>query len=206
MKVLKINPDRPEKELIELAVGALRNDGIMVYPTDTLYGLGCNALSGKAIKKVYSAKGRDFNKPLSVAFHSLEQAKDYVQFSPIALKLAKKFLPGPLTIILPKKHEFPKELNSGMKNVGIRIPDSKIALEIIKEFGYPITATSANISGENDPVTAGDVAKQIGDKVDLIVDGGKCKLSKPSTIIDVTNKKIKIIREGVINKSMLKIQ
>ncbi|MBI2542765.1 MAG: threonylcarbamoyl-AMP synthase [Candidatus Aenigmarchaeota archaeon] len=198
MRILKINPHKPEKELIKLASDVLKNDGIVVYPTDTLYGIAANALSRRAILEVYKVKGRDYRKPLSVAFHSLLQVKKYVEFNSIALRLAKKFLPGPLTIILPMKHMFPKELTFGSEKVGVRIPDNKISLKLIKECGFPITATSANISGNNDPITAEDAISQIGSKVDMILDGGKCKYSKPSTVVEILDK-IKILREGVIN-------
>jgi len=205
MKILKINPNKPEKELIKLAVDVLKSDGLVVFPTDTLYGLASSALSRKGIMKVYKAKGREFKKPLSIAFHSLIQAKKYVKFNKTALKLAKKFLPGPLTIVLPMKHRFPKEVTFGSKNVGIRVPDNKIALKLIKECGFPITATSANISGNKDPVTAEDAINQIGDKADLVLDGGRCKLKKPSTVIEVVDNKINVIREGVIKKKQLKV-
>lgn len=203
MKILKTNTNKPEKELIKLAVDVLKNDGLVVFPTDTLYGLASNALSRKGIIKVYKAKGRSFRKPLSIAFHSLIQAKKYAKFNKTALKLAKKFLPGPLTIVLQMKYRFPKELTFGSKKLGVRIPDNKIALELIKECGFPITATSANISGNKDPVTAEDAINQIGDKADLILDGGRCKLKKPSTVIEVLDSKIKILREGAINKNKL---
>jgi len=205
MKVLKINPNKPEKELIALAVDVLKNGCLVLYPTDTLYGIAANALNKKAIRNVYKVKGRKFKKPLSIAFHSLSEAKKYVKFNSLASKLAKKFLPGPLTIILPMKYKFPRGLTCGSKNVGIRIPDNKVALELIRGFGYPITSTSANISGNKDPVTAGDAMKQIGDRVGLILDGEKCKLRKPSTVIEVQNNEIKILREGAIKKSQLKI-
>ncbi len=186
MRILKINP-----------ADVLKNDGLVVYPTDTLYGIAANALSKKSITKVYKVKGREFRKPLSIAFYSLSQAKKYVKFNSLALKLAKKFLPGPLTLVLPMKYKFPKELTHS-ENVGTRVPDNKIALELIKECGFPITATSANISGKKDPVNVEDAIKQIGDKVDLILDGGKCRFKKPSTVIEVDNRKIKILRKGVI--------
>ena len=205
MKILKINPNKPEKELIKLATDVLKNDGLVVYPTDTLYGIAANALSKKSIFKVYEVKGRNFRKPLSVAFHSLSQAKKYVKFNSTASKLAIKFLPGPLTIILPMKYKFPKELAFGSKSVGVRIPNNKITLALIKECGFPITATSANISGNKNPVTAEDAINQIGDKVDLILDGGKCKLKKPSTVVEILDYKIKILREGIIKKNQLKI-
>ncbi len=205
MKILKINPNKPEKELINLAVDVLKHDGLVVYPTDTLYGLAANALNKKAIMRVYKVKGRDYKKPLSIALYSLVQARKFVRFNSTALKLAKKFLPGPLTIVLPMKHKFPKELTFDSENIGIRIPDNKIVLNLIKACEFPITATSANISGYKDPVTAEDAINQIGDKVDLILDGGECKLKKPSTVIEVLGNEIKVLREGAIKRNHLKI-
>ncbi len=205
MKVLKINSNRPEEKIIREAVEVLKNDGSVVYPTDTLYGIGANALSKRAILKVYEIKGREFRKPLSISFHSLSEAKKYVEFNSLALKLAKKFLPGPLTIILPMKYNFPKELTGGSENVGVRIPDNKVALRLIETFGYPITATSANISGQEDPTTAEEVMSQIGMKTNLILDAGKCNLNKPSTVVSIVDDQISVLREGAITKEALKI-
>ncbi len=203
MKVLKINPNRPEKKFLKLAVDILKNDGLVVYPTDTLYGLGANALSKEAIKRVYRVKGRDFKKPLSISFYSIDHAKKYVHFNPTAMKLAKKFLPGPLTIVLPMKFNFPSQLAHGSNNIGIRIPDNKIILDLIKIAGFPITSTSANISDASDCSTAEQAANQIGKKVDLILDGGRCKIKKSSTVIEVDDGKIIVLREGAIKKKKL---
>jgi len=189
-------------KIIEKAVKIIKNGGVVVYPTDTLYGLGANALDKGAVKRVFEIKGRKFNKPISIAFSSLEQAKKYVKFNYTALKLAKKFLPGPLTLILPLKKKLPENLTQGKNEIGIRIPDNKIALELIKKSGVPITATSANLSGGKDPVTAKEAIKQIGNKVDLILDAGKCKYSKGSTIVKIADE-IEIIREGVIPKEKI---
>ncbi len=204
MKVFKINPNKPEKKLLELAGDIIRKDGLVVYPTDTLYGIAANPLSKNAVRKVYKVKGRDFRKPLTIAFASFEQVKTYVEFDPISLKLAKKFLPGPLTLILPIKRRFPKELTYGLRKVGVRIPGNKIALGLAKLVKMPITATSANISGGKDPISIDDISSQIGKNVDLMIDGGVCKLKKPSTIVEVMDGKIKIIREGAIKKSQLR--
>jgi len=204
MKILKINPNKPERELLKLAAGTLENKGLVVTPTDTLYALSASALDKESIKKVYKAKGRDFKKPLSIMFYSLSQARKYVKFTSLALKLAEKFLPGPLTIILPMKRNFPKEL-TGSNKVGIRIPDNRISQGLIKLCRFPITATSANISGNSDSVTAEDALNQVGDEVDLILDGGKCRLKKPSTVVEIIDDEIRVIREGAIKKSELKI-
>ncbi|MEM3407175.1 MAG: L-threonylcarbamoyladenylate synthase, partial [Nitrososphaerota archaeon] len=173
------------------------NNGLIVYPTDTLYALGANALSKEAIKKVFKVKGRDYNKPISIALKNLEEAKKYFAFNEIAEKIAKKFLPGPLTIILPS-YVLPKELSPTQK-FSFRIPENEIALKILNSINFPLTATSANISGGENPINAEISIKQIGKYVDLILDCGKCKYSKPSTIIDLSNGKIALVREGVIS-------
>lgn len=203
MKLFKINPLHPEKRIIEEAVKVIKNDGLVIYPTDTLYGLGVNALSEVAVKKVFEAKGRDFNKPISITCANLTEAKKYAKFNSLALKLAKKLLPGPITFILQMKKSFPKMLTEGKDRIGIRIPDNKVALELVKRCKVPLTATSANISGGKNPITAEEAIKQIGDKVDLILDSGRCKYNKPSTVVEVTDNEIKIVREGVLTKKSL---
>ncbi len=202
MKILKINPNKPEKEFIKLAAEILKSGGIVIYPTDTVYGIAASALDRSAIHKVYQTKGRDFNKPISVAFSSLEQAMDYVVFNSLALEIAKKFLPGPLTMVLPMKYKFPKELTP-FSDVGVRIPDSKIVHDLIDECGFPITSTSANISGDADSTSISEIDEIVANKIDLILDGGRCKLKKPSTVIKVTGEKFEILREGAISEKEL---
>jgi L-threonylcarbamoyladenylate synthase len=203
MKLFKINPLNPEKEIIEEAVRVIKNNGLVIYPTDTLYGLGANALSEFTVRKIFEVKGRDFNKPISIAVSSLNEAKKYVKLNQIALKLAKRILPGPITLILPVKKKFPKILTRGKNKIGIRVPDNKVTLELIKKCGFPLTSTSANVSGGKDSITAKDAIKQIGGKVDLVLDSGRCKYSKQSTVIEITKKEIKILREGVIKKEKI---
>jgi len=201
-EIIKINPKNPDKKIIEKAAKILRNGGVVVYPTDTLYGLGVNASDSKAVLKVFKIKGRE-NKPVSIAVANLAEARKYAKFSPLALKIAKKFLPGPLTLILPSRLNLPKELNPNDEKVRIRIPDNKITLELIKKFKFPLTATSANLSGGKNPVIAKEAIKQIGDRVDLVLDAGKCKYNKPSTVVDLSSAKIEVIREGLISKEEL---
>lgn len=204
MKVFKINPLHPEKKIIEEAVKILKKEGLVLYPTDTLYGLGVNALSEVAVRKVFEVKGRDFKKPISIAVSSLDEAKKYAKFNSTALKLAKKFLPGPITLILPAKKKFPWMLTQGKDKIGIRIPDNKVALELLKKSKVPLTATSANISRGKNPVTAAEARRQIGKKVDLILDAGGCKYGKPSTVVEVKRNKAMILREGVISEEKIK--
>jgi L-threonylcarbamoyladenylate synthase len=203
MKIIKIDPKNPDEKLINLVAEEIRKGRIVVYPTDTLYGIGVNALDEKSVKKVFEIKGRNFNKPISIAFSSLKDVKKYVKFDPISLKLAKKILPGPLTLILPLKKKIPEVLTKGKKEVGVRIPDNKIALELIKKCGFPLTSTSANLSGEKNPINSKEAIKQIGNKVDLVIDSGKSKYSKSSTVVKVVDGKIEIIREGTISKRKL---
>lgn len=200
MKIKKIKGTISE-DIIEEVKNILENNGLIIYPTDTLYALGVNALNKEAIKKIFEVKGRDYNKPISIALKNLEEAKKYFIFNEIAEKIAKKFLPGPLTIILPS-HILPKEL-SPTKKFSFRIPENDIALKILNNLDFPITATSANISGGENPANAKIAIKQIGKYVELVLDGGKCKYGKPSTVIDLSEGKIIIVREGVIPKEYL---
>ncbi len=201
MKIIKVNSKNPKKENVETAANILELGGVLCYPTETLYGLAANVFDINAVQRVFEIKGRDLKKPSSIAFGDLNQAKKFLEFTPAAEKLAKKFLPGPLTIILNSKIEFDEFL--GGSKVSVRIPDNPVAQALLKEIKFPITATSANLSGGKNPVEAKDVVEQIGDKVDLILDAGKCKYGKPSTVVDATSEEIIIVREGVISKSEL---
>lgn len=202
VEIIKIDAKRPSKKIIEKAAKLIKNGGAVVYPTDTLYGLGVNALDRKSVLKVFEIKGRKYHKPISIAVKNLKEAKKYAKFNTTAEKLAKKFLPGPLTLILPSKHNLPKKLNPDEK-VRIRIPDNKITLELIKKSRVPLTSTSANLSGGKNPTIAREAIKQIGDKIDLVLDAGKCEYGKASTIVEVIDNKIKIIREGYISRKKL---
>ena len=201
MKIIKVNPENPEREIIEKAANILELGGVLVFPTETLYGLAANVFDINAVQRVFEIKGRDITKPSSVAFRDLNQAKKFLQFTLEAEKLAKKFLPGPLTIILNSKIEFDAFL--GGDKVSVRIPDNRVAQAILNEVKFPITATSANLSGGKNPVEVKDAVEQIGDRVDLILDAGKCKYGKPSTVVDATTGEIKIVREGAIGKDQL---
>lgn len=201
MKVFKVNPEKLDMEIVRRALEVLRIGGVVIYPTETLYGLGANALDIQAVYRVFEIKGRDITKPISLAFRDLKSAKKFVHLTPSAEKLAEKFLPGPLTIILNSKMTFDEIL--GGDKVSIRIPDHPVAKALLAQTKFPITATSANLSGGKDPVEAKDAIERIGDKVDVILDAGKCKYGKPSTVVDATTEEISIIREGVISKEKL---
>ncbi len=201
MKILKVNSNKPSVEVVKMAAEILKIGGVIIYPTETLYGLGVNTFDINAVERVFEIKGRDLKKPSSVAFRDLNQAKRFLEITPLVEKLAEKFLPGPITIILNSKIEFGEFL--GGNKVSLRVPDHAVAQALLNEIQFPITATSANLSGGKDPVEVRDAIEQVGDKVDLILDGGKCKYGKPSTVVDCTAGEMKIVREGVVSKDKL---
>jgi L-threonylcarbamoyladenylate synthase len=201
MKILKVNSEKPEKEIIQKAAEILWLGGTVVYPTETLYGLAANIYDDTAVQKVFAIKQRSLEKRISVAFASLKQVERLAIFSKEAKALAKKFLPGPLTLILPLREEYYNISLVADTSIGVRIPDNKVALSLLHETKFPITATSANLSGGEDPVEVKDV-EPIADKVDLILDAGRCKIGLPSTVVDATAG-IKILREGAIQKEKI---
>lgn len=176
---------------------------IIIYPTDTVYGLGSVITNEKSLENVYKAKTRNFSSPLIALISSVkyvekiallgEKEKELVE------KLAKKFWPGALTIILNKKNEIPSIMVSGGNTVGLRVPDLDLALSIIELAGGVLATTSANISGEASPRSYDELSQAIKDRVDLLVDGGECKIGEASTIIDLTTTIPRIVREGAIS-------
>ncbi len=192
----------PQKEAIKKAAEVLRIGGVVVYPTETLYGLGVNPFDSHALYNVFEIKGRDYSKPISLAFRDIEHVKKFVMVTPYARRLIEKFLPGPLTLILPSIMQM-DDIVGGNK-IGVRIPDSKVAMELLKEVKFPLTSTSANLSGGKNPVSAKEAIEQIGDRVDLVLDAGKCRYGKPSTVIDLSSGEIEIMREGVISKEKIR--
>jgi len=201
MKLIKINIENPESKKIEQIVKALKKSKTVVIPTDTAYGLAGNALDKKANKKVFTIKERPYFKPLSVLVSGLKMAEKIAYFNAQARKIFKKFLPGPLTIVVKKKKILPDILTSEQPNVGIRCSNDKLTRAIMKKINFPITATSANLSGKKVPYSIKEILKQYKDqktKPDLLVDAGKLPKVAPSTVIDLSRKKIKILRKGPI--------
>jgi len=174
---------------IEKAVHVLMRDGLIVYPTDTLYGLGGDAFSEEAVFKVFEAKGREFHKPISIAVSDVDMISAVAVVDEVAQVFIDKFLPGPVTIILKARSIIPSILTAGTKRIGIRYPDHEIALELISRFDSPITATSANISGGPDPVAI-DLCNV---PHDYAIDAGSLP-GTPSTVLDLVD--MEIIRPG----------
>lgn len=184
---------------IESAIKVLEEGGIILYPTDTVYGLGVDATNVEAIKKLIELKGRPDGKRMLVMFSDLEMAGEYVELNDAARILADKFLPGPLTLVLMAKDNVVKALIPDKDTLGIRVPDNSFCLKLVKEFGKPIVTTSANKSGEkipsNNPL---EIAEYLGG-IDLVIDQGELKESSPSTIVDISSGGVEIVRDGSIS-------
>lgn len=188
-------------KLRETIKNAINADQIISFPTETVYALAGNAQSNKSIEAVYAIKERDANKRLSLLLPDIKTAQDIAVISPNALKTGKHFWPGALTLILPLRQNsnLAPHILSTYDTIGIRIPDHPIALNILNAIDTPIFATSANISGAEDNITAHDVEQNLGNKVKLIIDGGTSEIMIPSTVLDMTSNTPKILRQGTIS-------
>lgn len=185
--------------LLERAVTVLLQGGLVAFPTDTLYALGAHGLMPSAVERVFQAKERPAGMALPLLLAGVEDLeKVAVDVPPQAWDFAERFWPGGLTMILRKAPSVPSEVTAGGDTLAVRVPNHNVARDLIRAVGAPLTGTSANRSGEADPVTAEEVLRQMSGRVDLIVDCGPCPLSGASTIIDMTGDSLRIVREGVI--------
>lgn len=193
MKVLKTSIDEINQRVIDEAIEVLAQGGVVLYPTDTVYGLGANIFDSKAVKRVFEIKQRSLLKPLSILVSDIG-AIDLVAKVSIAQKqIINSHLPGPYTFILNKRRIVPRAVTSGSKYVGVRVPDNQIACRLASLF--PITTTSANISDEDILSSPNEILNQLGCDVDLVIDVGDLKSNHASKIIDLTSRNPKIIRK-----------
>lgn len=193
--MLSINPENPQQRLINQAVDALRQGGVICYPTDTVYGFGCDIYNQKAVKKIFQLKKRPKNKPFSFICDSLKNVSKYCFVSNTAYRLMKKNLPGPYTFVLPAMKIVPKIMLTKQKTVGIRVPKNEICRALVSTLGNPIVTTSAS-SGEVLPLAeAYQIEETFGNQVELIIDGGPVYPS-PSSIISLEGDIPVILREG----------
>ena len=200
-EILKVDANIPEETVLSRAAEILAEGGIIAYPTETFYGLGADATNEKAIQKIYDLKGRNFNNPISVIIDEEENIYPLVgEVTTEAFKLMQAFWPGPLTIVFKASAIILPILTAQTGKIGVRISSHAGAKLIAQKLGHPLTATSANLSGAPECSTAAEVAAQIGDKIDAIVDLGKTAGGRGSTIIDVTSDPPQILREGVISR------
>ncbi len=203
-EIITINPDHPEQDLIDRAVTILKEGGVIAYPTETFYGLGADAANEAAIEKIFTIKGRPSNNPVALIAGREEDIWPLVAEIPSAAqRLMKAFWPGPLTLILPASLAVHSRLTAGTGTIGIRISSHPIASALARTLGGPITATSANISGREECMTADRVLKTLGGKLNAIIDGGPTMGGKGSTIVDMTAEPPAILREGTVPLSLL---
>lgn len=187
MRILKTNNENPDKEVIEEAINVMVHGGVVLYPTDTVYGLGVNIFNKKAVRRIYDIKKRSLMKPLSIIVSSKDAISHVANLRTRDKIYVDKFLPGPYTLILNKTKIVPRVVTSGLKHVGVRIPDNEIACRISDLF--PVTTTSANLSDHEVCETPDEILDQLNHDVDLVIDVGKLKRNKPSTIINLTSEK-----------------
>jgi L-threonylcarbamoyladenylate synthase len=183
------------------AANLIRAGELVAFPTETVYGLGANALDPAAVEKIYAAKGRPPSSPLIVHVASIEMARELVREWPHrAEQLARIFWPGPLTLVLPKKPHVPDRLTAGLDTVGIRMPSNPIAQALIREAGVPIAAPSANLFGELSPTTAQHVRDALGDRVAMVLDGGRTNVGIESTVLSLARPEAVLLRPGMVTQ------
>lgn len=204
-KILKINPQKIDLARIKMAAEEIKKGNLVAFPTETVYGLGADAFNEQAIAKIFQAKGRPFNDPLITHIADIKELyKLSKQIPPVALKLAKAFWPGPLTLVLKKSELVSDIITAGLDTVAVRMPADNIALSLIKEAQTPIVAPSANIFGRVSPTSAQHVEDDLNGKIKMIIDGGKTKVGVESTVLDITTKPIQVLRTGGISVEQLR--
>lgn len=195
-RILKVDQWNPEAESIEEAAALLRSGRLVAFPTETVYGLGANGLDGRAVARIFSAKGRPADNPLILHFSAPREVEGVALLSPRARRLMDLFWPGPLTLVLPAKEGIPPEVTAGLSTVAIRMPAHPVALALLSLTGFPVAAPSANSSGRPSPTDAASVASDLGDRVDLILDGGSPSVGVESTVLDLTGSEMVLLRPG----------
>ena len=203
-EVVAMDGEHLNEEAIKKAGQILKDGGLVAFPTETVYGLGGNALDPRASMKIYAAKGRPSDNPLIVHIAELEKLKEITTKIPEGARiLAEKYWPGPLTMILPKADIVPKETTGGLDSVAVRFPSDVIAQELIRAAGGFVAAPSANTSGRPSPTLAQHVEEDLGDAIDMILDGGQVGIGLESTIVDFTEEIPVVLRPGYISLEML---
>ncbi|MBQ1492399.1 MAG: threonylcarbamoyl-AMP synthase [Blautia sp.] len=204
-KLRKVDRQNPDGEILREAGLILQRGGLVAFPTETVYGLGGDALNPKASQKIYAAKGRPSDNPLIVHIARMEDLYPLCEEVPEkALTLAKRFWPGPLTMIFPASEMVPRQTTGGLDTVAVRFPSDKVAQGLILAAGGYVAAPSANTSGRPSPTTAARVAEDLGDAIDMILDGGAADIGLESTIVDFSGEEAVILRPGYISLDMLR--
>lgn len=200
-----MNTKRLTSNDIDIAADIIKNGGLVAIPTETVYGLAANALDGKAVSKIFKAKGRPMDNPLIVHVSCIEEIDKLVsEIPPQAKKLANTFWPGPLTIILKRSNIIPAEVSAGLDTVAIRLPNNDVTRKLIKIAGVPLAAPSANTSGSPSPTSANHVLHDLDGKIDAILDAGNCRVGLESTVITLTSPVPTLLRPGGITVEELR--
>lgn len=198
---LAVAPQTPSCRAVTRSALVLRKGGLVVFPTDTLYALGADASNPLAVRRVFAAKGRCLKSPVPLLVADLMMATQLIGELPeAAVRLAERFWPGPLTLVLWAPRNICTLLTAGTGRIGLRVPDATVARALVRDFGGPVTGTSANRSGDKDPLNAHEVLQQLGDRVDLVLDGGPVTGGSPSTVVDVTASPPAIVRQGPVQQ------
>jgi len=202
--IIEVKPGPFDAAKMGKIADILRKDGVMAYPTDTFYGLGAGAYSRVAVRKIYLLKRRERGKPLSVVVSGVDMAERVAaSLPPVFSDISRKFWPGPLTLVIKAKPLFPPVMLGPGGSLALRLPDMPWLLELVRQMDVPLTATSANLSGEKEIDSGEEVIEAFNGKVDLIIDGGKTPGGLPSTIMDLTSEKPRILREGAVPSERL---
>ena len=198
----KIEDPKAQRREIDQAAGIIRAGGLVAIPTETVYGLGADALNPDAVRRIYEAKGRPSDNPLIIHVPSAQWLERYcVEVPDSAYRLAEQFWPGPLTMILKRNPIVPDRTTGGLDTVGVRCPNHPVTLALIEAAEVPIAAPSANISGRPSCTTAQHVLEDVGGKIDCILDGGPCAVGVESTILDLTATPYRILRQGGLSRA-----
>lgn len=200
--VISVDPEEPEEEKIAKAADIIKKGGLVAFATETVYGLGADALNPEAIRKLFEAKQRPPDNPLIIHVARHEQVYGLVEANEVAEKLIKKFFPGPIALIMNKKDIIPEKTSAGLEKVAIRMPDNKVALKLI-EMSSPLAAPSANLTGRSSPNTAGHVLEDLDGKIEAIIDSGETRTGIESTVVDTTVEPVEILRPGPITPEMI---
>ncbi len=205
MTVFRVDPRNPDPKAVRAAADAIRAGELVVFPTETVYGLAADALDAAAVARVFEAKGRDEMRPLPVQIAGVGQLSQVASEVPEAAeKLARRFCPGPITLVVPRSKAIPDIVTGGAPTVGVRIPDHPVALALLEELGLPIIATSANVSGRSAPRSAGCAIRGFGYMVAVVLDAGESPIGVASTVVDVSVTPPRILREGAISPEAIR--
>ncbi len=193
--IVEVDPVHPAPRTVERAVKVLEDGGLLAYPTDTYYGIGCDLFSKRAIERLYQLKGRDRRKPFSFLCPDLSDVSRYAKVSNFAYRIMKHFTPGPFTFVLEATRLVPDMMHNKQKQVGIRVPQAPLMLAIAKALGRPVVTTSATDRGGNVLIDAKDIKEKLGHALDLILDGG-VQPNEPSTVVSLVGDEIQVLRQG----------